>query len=576
MTERGNERMNKIKSIRTKISLGMMICVLLAGGLVGGVCLKQMKADLLNQSINQTKSVAAMAAATVDGDLFETIQEGDEDGEAYAVVLSQLRDFLQGDDIEYIYTMRFVGDDLQFVVDADADEPAAIGESYESYDVIEQAFKGNVVVDNEVTSDDWGRFYSGFAPIYNSENDIVGIVGVDCSVSFIDSESKSMFRTVVIIECISLIVSLGFALFISSLLAKNIKVIDRKVEELAASEGDLTKEISIRAKDEVGSIAESMNRFLKSLRGMLLEIQSDGKKLMGNSEVIDGSMKESVDEVEAMSATMQQTAASMIEMNEKVQNIKEQAVASGELAKTIIQETGENAQHTAVIQDNAKKFQNDAINAKNKMKQQVDEIGTGLEEKIKQSQRVERIGELTGKIVEIATQTNLLSLNASIEAARAGESGKGFAVVATEIGNLAEQSAGTAKEISSINGEIIQMVKELSEAAFQLLNIVNTQVMKDYDMLEHTGEAYYQDAASFREQMESCMDYMKQLQESMETIKGKVTDIASGLQIETDVVQENTQSIMEIQKQIKAVDDSVEENEKIVQSLDAMLQGFKL
>jgi methyl-accepting chemotaxis protein len=365
-------------------------------------------------------------------------------------------------------------------------------------------------------------------------------------------------------------------MFISSLLTKNVTVIDKKVKELAAAEGDLTREISIHAKDEVGSIADSMNSFLKSLRSMLIEIDGDGKKLLENSEVIDESMKESVDEVESMSATMQQTAASMLAMNEKVQHIKEQADASGELARTILAETGENAEHTAVIQKNAKKFQNDAADAKKNMQQQVNEIGSGLEEKIKQSQRVERIGELTGKIVEIATQTNLLSLNTSIEAARAGESGKGFAVVATEIGNLAEQSAGTAKEISSINGEIIQMVKELSEAAFQLLNIVNTQVMKDYDMLEHTGEAYYQDAASFREQMESCMDYMKQLQESMETIKGKVTDIASGLQIETDVVQENTQSIMEIQKQIKAVDDSVEENEKIVQSLDAMLQGFKL
>jgi methyl-accepting chemotaxis protein len=95
-------------------------------------------------------------------------------------------------------------------------------------------------------------------------------------------------------------------------------------------------------------------------------------------------------------------------------------------------------------------------------------------------------------------------------------------------------------------------------------------------MLEQTGESYYEDAALFRSQMEGCMDYMKQLQESMDTIMNRVSDIAAGIQVETDVVKDNTDSILDLRAQIKTVVDSVEENEKIIKSLDTMLKGFKL
>jgi methyl-accepting chemotaxis protein len=535
-----------------------------------------MNKNMMDQSKSSTKSVAVMVAATVDGDRLEKIMPGDEGSEDYNYVLDELQNFLQNDDIEYIYTMRKTDGEVQFIVDGDPDDPAAIGEPYESYDEIEQAFAGQTVVDEEITADAWGRTYSAFAPVKNSKGDIVGIVGVDCSVNGIDTQQAEMKRTVIIIVALSTILAMILALIISGIIAKHVKVIHKKVEELANAEGDLTQEIPVKSKDEVGAIATNMNAFLGKLREILIEIRDGGQKLGEITTVIDDSMEQAVNEIETMSATMEQSTASMLDMNGIVQNIKEQASDSADKAGVIIKDTEAQVQHTVEIEENAKNLQSDAAEAKQKMKEQVNEIGSALEEKIKEAEKVEKIGELTNTIVSIANQTNLLSLNASIEAARAGEAGRGFAVVATEIGHLAEESANTASEIGEINDEIILMVKELADSAFKLLNIVNTQVMKDYDMLVHTGESYSNDAASFMEQMTNCMNYMERFKESMDSITERVTDMASNLELETDVIQENTQSILEIRKQAGQVAGSVEESDEIIKTLNAIIEKFKL
>lgn len=572
-----NKTQKKIQiSIRAKILVGMVVCTLIVANLSGWFLMNQAKTMLLEQCKQNAGSSAKIAAQRIDGDLLEQLQAGDEGSADYEEILSQLQEFLCGDEIKYIYTMRMNGDTLEFIVDADTEEGAAIGEAYEIYDEIAEAFDGNVTVDSEMTSDEWGDFYSAFAPVYNSAGDIVGIVGVDCSVTEIRFQQSALIRKFMLIELAGLAIAVVLSLVISGVLSRSVSAIAGKMSELAQKEGDLTQKITVRSSDEVGNIAGSLNVFLENLREIIKKISDCEYKLAGNSEHVNNIVTASADGVAKVNATMSVMEDNVLEMSEVVHKIAEDAKNNNERMASVIGETKAQAEYIGGIGVKAKNLEKDAIQAKERMQETIVRIGRTLEDKIEESKEVEKVQKLTGQILSVADQTNLLALNASIEAARAGESGKGFAVVANEISNLAEESSRTAAEIQKINTFIVNIVDSLAEASFELLNFVKTNVISDYDVLVHTGKEYASDADSFREQMLAFEGYMNELQQSMARINSYVTDIMSGFDSQKEDVVKNSEYMSEIHGEFQKIVDAVMDNKEIVDELEQIIGQFKI
>lgn len=572
-----NKTQKKVQiSIRAKILVGMVVCTLIVANLSGWFLMNQAKTMLLEQCKQNAGSSAKIAAQRIDGDLLEQLQAGDEGSADYEEILSQLQEFLCGDEIKYIYTMRMNGDTLEFIVDADTEEGAAIGEAYEIYDEIAEAFDGNVTVDSEMTSDEWGDFYSAFAPVYNSAGDIVGIVGVDCSVTEIRFQQSALIRKFMLIELAGLAIAVVLSLVISGVLSRSVSAIAGKMSELAQKEGDLTQKITVRSSDEVGNIAGSLNVFLENLREIIKKISDCEYKLAGNSEHVNNIVTASADGVSKVNATMSVMEDNVLEMSEVVHKIAEDAKNNNERMASVIGETKAQAEYIGEIGVKAKNLEKDAIQAKERMQETIVRIGRTLEDKIEESKEVEKVQKLTGQILSVADQTNLLALNASIEAARAGESGKGFAVVANEISNLAEESSRTAAEIQKINTFIVNIVDSLTEASFELLNFVKTNVISDYDVLVHTGKEYASDADSFREQMLAFEGYMNELQQSMARINSYVTDIMSGFDSQKEDVVKNSEYMSEIHGEFQKIVDAVMDNKEIVDELEQIIGQFKI
>lgn len=563
-------------SIRTKIMAGMIICVLIVMNLIGWSFIIQARNTMLEQCKKTAKSSAKIAAKRIDGDLLEQIKKGDEGTDHYKEMLEQLQVFLAGDDIKYIYTMRMDDNKLEFVVDADTKDGAAIGEEYEIYDEIADAFKGNVTVDREMTSDEWGDFYSAFAPVYNSSKQIVGIVGVDCSASAIRTQQNTFIRQFILIGFAGLIVAIVLSLIISRVLSRSVSTIAGKMSELAMKEGDLTQKIHVKSKDEVGDIAKSLNVFLENLREIVQNIGTSEHKLLENAEHVNDIVVSSANEVSQANVVMNEMGDNVLEMSDLVHKIAQNAKNNHDKISSVMSETKSKTEYINHVGEKAQKLEKDAISAKEHIESALDRIGQTLEEKIAGSKDVERISELTDQILEIADQTNLLALNASIESARAGESGRGFAVVAGQIGKLAEQSSETAEEIQTLNAYIINVVDQLAEASFELLNMVKGNVMSDYDVLVHTGKEYANDANGFRELMTVFEEHINEIQQSMNRINEYVDQIMNGFDKQKEKVLNNSEHISQMDEEFKEIVNAVQDNKEIVDELEKIIKQFKI
>lgn len=561
--------------IRIKIMLAVLICVLLVGVSVGIISIIRMNDHLLEQCRSQTSNLARIAANHINTERLLSIKEGDEGSEDFNKIAENLRSFLT-DDVEYIYTMRKVDGELQFVVDADEEDPADIGEPYETYDEIEEAFEGKDTIDSEVTSDEWGSYFSAFSPIFDEEGNVVAIVGVDCSINAINEKIADYRNLIILIEVICIAVGIALAAFVSVVISRKLTVVDAKLSELADSRGQLGKRLDINSSDEVGSIANSMNRFLEHLHTIISGIAQGEEELMAVSGDIRQSMDSSTDGIKCIVTTMDTLKSQMGAMNRQAEMISRNANANGELTDVIMKETSDSVAHTSKISEQAEHIQKNAIEVKENIQTTIKNITETLESQIQDAKKVEEIQKLTDTIVSIASETNMLSLNASIEAARAGESGKGFAVVADQIGKLASESTQTASEIGKINKMIMNIVSNLTQSSQNLLSIINNQVLGDYDLLVDTGKQYHEDTLQFQKQMLNFSDKMKELKQSMQDILVSVSEIVDAVKEESDEVTTNVSMLNEVQEHIEEVNQSVTQNEEIVHHMNDLIGQFQL
>ncbi len=567
----------KVRTIRlrTKIAIAVLATALLVGLMVGSFSLMKLKSDMMELSIAHTRDVAQMAASFMDADALTSLMPGEEDSETYQEVLEQLSAFLVEDsDIAYIYTMRNRNGVLEFVVDADQEEGAAIGDPYESYDVIEKALAGEVAVDSEVTTDEWGSVYSGFAPVFAKDGSVAAIVGVDCSVDVINNRVFAMLRTMIIIEVTVFLIALAIALFVGRLMTKNVLLINNKMDEMARSGGDLTQTIEVKSGDELETTAEHFNDFLGKLHDIMLSVRDTEEQLFEFSRQTEEQIVSADGQLSSITDALSSMTGALSTTSESAQKISEAAEDAGALLSSVHEQAEQNADQARASSDRALLAKEKCAGDLQKVSAVVESICSEVEKEMEHSRKIHEIETLTGEIVGISNQTQLLALNASIEAARAGEAGRGFAVVAEEISKLADATTKTAKKIGDINQFTVETVEELVQTTQRMVSYIRDEVSADYRQMETIGEEYYSDAGDFADRMQQLQTLSRQLMEDMERIRESLSEMTRMTGEETRDIAVVSETAEQISATMKSVRADTQINERIISKMGELIGQF--
>lgn len=290
--------------------------------------------------------------------------------------------------------------------------------------------------------------------------------------------STQSYITLIII-CIVIAAALAISMVIAVNIAKSFADPIQEVKEASArlAQGELNIELYSDSKDEIGEMTRSFKEAADMLKNYIKEITESLDEIAGGNFNIEQKIEFKGDFVELgsaiqkisldLSSTMQQindashqVTMGSVQLADSAQNLAEgateQAGAIEELTATIENVTAmveESAEKAIVSYDNAKEYTQEAEVSSGEMQQLI----TAMERITEVSTEIQNI---IVEIEDIASQTNLLSLNASIEAARAGEAGKGFAVVADQIGKLAADSAASAVNTRELIGRSLEEIKK--------------------------------------------------------------------------------------------------------------------
>lgn len=419
-------------------------------------------------------------------------------------------------------------------------------------------------------------YFCCYKPLQNSDGSIVGMIFAGEPSSGIEAYIQNKIIQVTILNTI--VILLGGVLIV--LFSRKLSHAIQKEEDIIKriSEGNLNVQVDGKLRtrrDELGSIARALEGLVAELSKVLNHLKNSSDELLKSGESLDEMAERVNANASEIGKAVEDISQGAVSQAEEIENASGKIVDMGSMIEHIVGGVDKLNSTSATMKqagDNSAEIMQDLAESTNKTTEAIKKIG---EQVYATNESAQKIREAVDIISSIASQTSLLSLNASIEAARAGEFGKGFAVVASEIQKLADESSRSAQTITDT---INSLVAE-SELSVEIMKEVGAIIAEQREKIEDT-KSHFTDVTeginSSREDTTMIEERTHVCDESRKTVVDVIANLSAISQQNAASAQETTASMEELSATISLLAEAANSLKGLSDQMNDDIKFFKL